>query len=102
MLDYKFSVKSRLLNLSRVYILGLSFQICKASSVSSLWVLAVWSILSEFSSANVTFDRNVRKCSFAIEIYPSEKEHLTLKIDGFHGLAVLFERLDKLGRVSFN
>ena len=32
----------------------------------------------------------------------SEKEHLTRKIDGFDGLATLFERLDKLGGVSFN
>ena len=32
----------------------------------------------------------------------SEKEHVTRKIDGFDGLATLFERLDKLGGVSFN
>ena len=32
----------------------------------------------------------------------SKKEHLTWKIDSFNGLAALFERLEKLGRVSFN
>ena len=50
-IDYNLSVNSGLLNSSRVLIFGLSLQICKASSVSSLWVLAVWSIIYDFSSA---------------------------------------------------
>ena len=49
----------------------------------------------------VTFNWNVRKCSYALEFYRPEKEHLTWKSDGFNGLATLFERLDKLGRVGF-
>ena len=50
-MDFNLSVNFRLLNSSRVLILGLSLQIFKASSVSSFWVMAVWSIIFDFSSA---------------------------------------------------
>ena len=36
------------------------------------------------------------------KFYRSEKGYLTWKIDGFNGLAALFERLDKSGKVSFD
>ena len=50
-INYNFSVNSRLLNSSRRLILGLSLQICKASIVSSFRLLAVYPIISDFSSA---------------------------------------------------
>ena len=47
------------------------------------------------SGEYVTFDLNVRKCNFVFEFLSTRKEHLTRKINGFNGLATLFEQLDK-------
>ena len=58
--------------------------------------------LTGLSGECLTFDQNVRKCSFAFEILSITKRTSTWKIDGFHGLATLFEQLDKSGGVSFN
>ena len=59
--------------------------------------------LTGLSGEYVRFDQNVRKGSFAIEFLSiKRKEQRTEKIDGFNGLATLFEPLDILGRVSFN
>ena len=35
------------------------------------------------------------KCNFVFEFLSIRKEHLTWKINGFSGLATLFEQLDK-------
>ena len=51
--------------------------------------------LTGLSGKYVTFDQNVRECNFVFEFLSSRNEHLTWKINGFNGLAALFERLDK-------
>ena len=70
-------------------------------------------ILMNTTRLNEDIDRAVRgvcdirrecmKKKIRNRIFKDQKEeHLTGKIDGFNGLATLFERLDKSGRVSFN
>ena len=55
--------------------------------------------LTGMSGEYVTFEQNVRKCSFLFEFL---LEHLTERIDGFYGLVTLIEQLDESGGVSFD
>ena len=55
--------------------------------------------LTGLSGEYLTFEQNVRKCSFVFEFL---SEQLTERIDDFYGLVTLIERLDESGGVSFD